>query len=298
MKSSNSKKIELPTFLKWAGGKSKLINQMSPYFPEKTNTYIEPFLGGGAVLFYCLKYKNPKKVYAYDINAELINTYIQVRDKPSKLIEYLTELEKQHNASKDPKTFYYDRRTEFNTKLRDKIRKASLFIYLNKTCFNGLYRVNAIGEFNVPFGKYQTVKIFNEKTIREASSLLNNITLDIKDFRQINYPKKAFAYFDPPYWSEPHKNGFTSYHKIEFAEKEQTELRDLFIKLTNREYNLLLSNSSTKLIKMLYSNPKLTLIEIDARWMINCQGKKRNKLKELLIIYPKPEQQTLNIPVT
>jgi DNA adenine methylase len=283
-------KIEIPTFLKWAGGKSKLLKQMDRFFPSKIENYIEPFLGGGAVLFYCLKYRRPKKAYAYDINANLINVYIQVRDNSSKLMDELEKLEKEHNQSEDPKYVYYNNRIEFNTKIKSKIRKAALFIYLNKSCYNGLYRVNALGEFNVPFGKYAKLKIYDSKIIKEASDLLKGVVLGVKDFREIKYEKKATIYFDPPYWSESHKNGFTSYHKGDFSENDQTELRDLFLKLATKHRTLLLSNSCTKLIKSLYQRADVIKVEIDARWMINCQGENRKKLKELMMVWTTSDQ--------
>lgn len=286
-----------PTFVKWAGGKKQLLNQIEIYFPEKINTYVEPFLGGGAVLFYILKNKRPKKVFAYDNNEELINVYTSIRDKPRKVIKLLKEFQEKHNQGSDKKHYYYERRIEYNSKLRNKAKKAALFIYLNKTCFNGLYRVNSLGEFNVPFGKYNKVNIYNEDKILEASKLLKDTILRRADFREVRYPKNSFVYFDPPYWSEPENNGFTSYTKSDFGRREQIELAALFKKLSDQGLRLMLSNSKTEMIKTLYQQKNFEIGEVNSRWVINCEGKKRDVISELLIVNYGKElkmQTTLN----
>src|SRR5262249_50835548 len=155
---SSSFQIKVPTFLKWAGGKQQLLSQFSRYFPSTVSTYSEPFLGGGATFLYVLKYKRPKIAKAYDINAKLINVFTQVKDNLDNLIDELKRLEEEHNTSQDPKSYYYRKRIVFNTKKKS-LEIAALFIYLNKTCFNGLYRVNSLGEFNVPFNGDIAIKL-------------------------------------------------------------------------------------------------------------------------------------------
>ena len=278
-KKEEKTKIEVPTFLKWAGGKRQLLEQFDKYFPNDIENYVEPFLGGGSVLFYILKYKKPKKVYAYDMNKDLINVFVQVRDNPKKLIELLKKYQDKHNNSENSKDNYYGEKINYNSKLRDKTKKAALFIYLNKTCYNGLYRVNSLGEFNVPFGKYDKINIFDEKKLLEANELLQKVTFDTSDFREINFSKNSVVYFDPPYWSE--SNGFTDYNKLEFGRNEQLQLNELYIKLHDEGQRVILSNSNTSFISGLYS--KFNVHEVDARWMINCNGSARTKLKELLI---------------
>ncbi len=282
---SKEEKINVPTFLKWAGGKQQLLNQFSKKFPNQINHYVEPFVGGGSVLFYVLKYKNPTRVEAYDGNEELINTYIQVRDNPDKLIKLLKKLECDHNRSKNPKSFFYRKREEFNTIKRDKTKKASLFIYLNKTCFNGLYRVNSLGEFNVPFNGEKRTRLFEESELMEASQLLkNNVCLEKRDFRKVFLSKiKRLFYFDPPYWSEA-TNGFISYTNPVFGKDAQEELAKGCVALSEKGHSLILSNSNTEFVKKLYRHPSFTIHDdIEARRMINCNGDGRHVVSELLI---------------
>lgn len=272
-------KIVIPTFLKWAGGKKQLLEQFNKYFPNDIKNYVEPFLGGGAVLLYVLKYKKPKKIFAYDMNKELINVFVQVRDNPKKLINFLNIFQDEHNQSKDSNIYYYQMREQYIGNVKDKSEKAALLIYLNKTCYNGLYRVNQLGEFNVPFGKYEKINIFDEKSLIKAHELLHSVTFDTTDFRKIKFPNNCTIYFDPPYWSEA--NGFTNYNKLEFTRFDQLQLNDLFSKLNQYGHKLFLSNSKTIFIKSEYS--KFKQHDIETRRMINCNGTARTKMKELLI---------------
>jgi len=181
------------TFVKWAGGKSQLIEQYKPFFPKKIDRYFEPFLGSGAVFFFVKKNFNPKEIFLSDINEELIITFKVVRDKVEDLIKSLMK-RKQLNS----KEYFYKVRKEKSQELSD-VERASRLIYLNKTCYNGLYRVNTKGEFNVPFGKYKNPSIFDEKILREASKLLKGANIEVVTFDTIlNTARKGdFIYFDP-----------------------------------------------------------------------------------------------------
>jgi DNA adenine methylase len=267
----------VPTFLKWAGGKSQLIEQYKKYFPKKFNRYFEPFLGSGAIFFFVKKHFNPKEVFLSDNNEELINTFIVVRDKVEELIESLKERKKHHN-----KEYFYEVRREKPKELSD-IERASRFIYLNKTCFNGLYRVNSKGEFNVPLGDYKNPSIFDEKVLREASKLLKNVEIGTLPFENVlNEAKKGdFIYFDPPYFPISKTSSFTSYTKDTFLEKEQKELAGTFKELHKRGCFVMLSNSNSHFIKELYKDFCIHIIK--ARRAISCIGTKRGKINELLI---------------
>ena len=275
--------IKVPTFLKWAGGKQQLLQQFAKKFPKEVGQYVEPFLGGGAILFYILKYKTPQSAKAFDSNQELINVYLQVKNNLNKLLEQLRIYETEHNNSEDPRSYYYTRRIEFNSLKANKLKKAALFIYLNKTCYNGLYRVNSKGEFNVPFNGSERITLLDETELREASKLLQKVTIEHRDFRDVEFHKNETVYFDPPYWSEPKNKGFTKYTNPDFDETAQKNLADLFEKLNKIGCVLVLSNSDTKLIHSLYKSPEFKRHRITVRRMINCDGHGRNKIKEILI---------------
>ncbi|MBI2101355.1 Dam family site-specific DNA-(adenine-N6)-methyltransferase [Candidatus Woesearchaeota archaeon] len=279
--------VKTPTFLKWAGGKQQLLSQFSNYFPTNVDYYVEPFLGGGAVFFYILKYKHPKSARAFDSNKELINVYLQVKNNIDELIKQLEILENEHNNTNDPLKYYYSKRTEFNHLISNKrhlrkndIKKAAIFIYLNKTCYNGLYRVNSLGEFNVPFNGCEKVNLFDKENLIEANNLIKDINFECKDFRDVKFYKKETIYFDPPYW--PKKNGFISYTNPQFSQNSQILLANLFKKLHAKGYkSLILSNSDTQFIDQLYN--EFNIFKINARRMINCNGNGRTKINEVLI---------------
>jgi len=273
----------LPTFVKWAGGKSQLIEQYKKHFPKKVERYFEPFLGSGAIFFFIKKQFKPKEFFLSDNNDELINTFIIVRDKVEELIESLKKRKKQHN-----KEYFYKVRRENPKELSD-IERASRFIYLNKTCYNGLYRVNSKGEFNVPFGDYKNPSIFDEKVLREASELLKGVEIKTLPFESVldkAKNKNDFIYFDPPYFPVSKTSSFTSYTKDAFLEKEQKKLAEVFEELNKRGCKIMLSNSDHPLIRNLYIN--FNRFPIKARRSICCIGTKRGKIGELLIAnYPK-----------
>ena len=265
------------SFIKWAGGKKQLLEQFKPFFPKKIERYFEVFVGGGAVLFYVIKTYNPKYIFISDINEELINTYEIIKNDVESLITELKKLRQFHN-----KETYYKIRAE-DPKLLSPLTRASRFIYLNKTCFNGLYRVNSKGGFNVPMGSYKNPSIFSEEDLREISKLLHNVKIKLMPFEDIlNYTKKDdFCYFDPPYYPLKKGQSFTTYNKEVFLEKEQEKLKDVFEKLDKKGCKVMLSNSDTDFIKGLYKNYNINFV--NANRMINCDGSKRGKIKEIVV---------------
>lgn len=281
---------KVPTLVKWVGGKKQLLSQFDLLFPKEFNNYFEPFAGGGAVAFYLLKTRAPKKVFLSDINEELIDTYNVVKENPEKLIKILKEYKRNHN-----KENYYVVRAK-DPKQLSKLERAARFIYLNKTCFNGLYRVNLKGGFNVPMGNYKNPSIVNNKDLTEISNLLKNVQIELKQFHEAieNAKEGDFVYFDPPYYPLNKTSNFTSYNKDSFLEKEQIELSEIFKKLDERGVKVMLSNSDTEFIKELYKNYNQTFVQ--AKRMINSNAKKRGAINELVITnYPISEQVNLEL---
>ncbi len=274
---------ETPSFVKWAGGKKQLLEQFKPFFPEKIDRYFDPFVGGGAVAFFIIKNFKPKEVFLSDINEELINTYNVIKNDVESLIEELKKLKEEHHKNKTD-TFYKIRAksTEGLTPLQRAVR----FIYLNKTCFNGLYRVNSKGGFNVPIGSYKNPLICPEDDLREISKLLQNAKIEVKQFHEIIHHVKSgdFVYFDPPYYPLK-KESFTTYTKDNFLEKEQIKLKELFSVLAKKKAKVMLSNSDTPFINGLYEGHKIKIVK--ANRMINCDATKRGKINEVVVInYP------------
>lgn len=262
-------------FLKWAGGKARLIQQYIPYFPTYFKTYYEPFLGGGSVFFY-LHERQAAKAFLTDINAELITTYRCVRDDVEKLIDLLKEHQLQHS-----KDYYYRIRTTIES---TELKKAARLIYLNKTCFNGLYRENSKGEFNVPMGRYKKPNICDLSNLRLASVALQSAEIEIRSFEKVlNNASNSedFVYFDPPYYPVSTTSNFTSYSRYAFNENEQYRLRDVFVELAQRGVKVMLSNSDTSFIRNLYKD--FNIHTILARRAINSNAKKRGKINELLV---------------
>jgi DNA adenine methylase len=274
-------------FIKWAGGKKQLLEQFKPLFPKKIERYFEVFVGGGAVLFYIIKTYKPKYVFISDINEELINTYEIIKNDVENLIKELKKLKEIHS-----KEVYYKIRAE-DPKLLSPLTRASRFIYLNKTCFNGLYRVNSKGSFNVPMGSYKNPSICQEKDLREISKLLKNVKIKVMSFEEITKltKKNDFIYLDPPYYPLKNKQSFTTYTAGNFLEKEQEKLKNVFEKLDKRGCKVMLSNSNTDFIKELYKNYNINFV--DANRMINCDGSKRGKIKEVVVTNYKTPQRRL-----
>jgi DNA adenine methylase len=267
---------KIPTLVKWAGGKKQLLEQFEPFFPEKIKRYIEPFVGGGAVTFHIIKKYNPKEVIISDINEELINAYHVVKNNVEELIIALRKYKKEHSKEK-----YYKTRDKDPKKLSD-IANAARFIYLNKTCFNGLYRVNSKGGFNVPLGSYTNPAICAEENLREISKLLKNVDIKSMSFEMVlNLAKKGdFIYFDPPYYPL-NRNSFTTYTKGNFLENEQKQLVNIFTKLHKKGCFIMQSNSDTSFIKDLYSTYNIRFVK--ATRMINSNAAKRGKINEVVI---------------
>lgn len=271
---------EIPKFVKWAGGKGQLLEQFKPLFPKKFNRYLEPFVGSGAVFFYIVQNFKPKEIIISDTNKELINTYEIIRDDVERLIVELKQHKEYHMA--EGKKYYLTIRAT-NPKDLPTLERAARFIYLNKTCFNGLYRVNSKGKFNVPMGSYKNPDIVQEDRLRLVSELLKNVIIKVMSFEKVlDFAKKEdFIYFDPPYYPLKNKKSFTTYTKDSFMEKEQELLSDVFKKLDEKGCSVMLSNSDTKFIKDLYPNYNIHLVQ--ATRMINCNGDKRGKINEVVV---------------
>ena len=264
-------------FLKWVGGKRQLMPAINELLPKKYTSYYEPFVGGGAVLFEI----QPKKAIISDFNSELVNTYNVIKNQPEELIEDL----KTHTNESE---YFYnirslDRQEDFE-KLSD-VKKASRVIYLNKTCYNGLYRVNNSGEFNSPFGKYKNPNIVNDVTIRAVSKYFNanDITIINGDFENAlkNIRKGAFVYFDPPYDPVSKSSNFTGYVQGGFNIFDQIRLRELCDKLDKKGVKFLVSNSATQFILDQYSGYNITFVK--ANRAINSNASKRGEVDEVLI---------------
>jgi len=265
-------------FLKWAGGKNKLIKQYSPFFPKKFQKYFEPFLGGGAVFFHL----SPKNAYLSDSNEELINCYLQIKDNPEELMGLLAIHKMNHNDS--DKEYYYKIRGMDPDRLNS-IKRAARLIYLNKTCYNGLYRVNSQGLFNVPFGRYKNPGIYNPENILAASRMLKSIEIETTDFMDIaeKTGKGDLVYFDPPYHPLSITSSFTDYTSrfSYFGDDAQRELSGLFKHLHKEGCFVMLSNSDTPLVRNLYDD--FYMHPIMAPRFINSKAEGRKAIRELLI---------------
>ncbi|MDZ8227930.1 DNA adenine methylase [Nostoc sp. ChiVER01] len=261
-------------FLKWAGGKSRLIQQYIPYFPKSYKNYYEPFLGGGAVFFYL----QPTAAVLTDINAELINTYCCVRDHVEELISILKEHKIRHN-----KDYYYSIR---NHSGGTDIEKAARLIYLNKTCFNGLYRVNSQGKFNVPLGRYTNPNICSEFLLKAASEALSHASIKQANFTEVlNYATSSddFVFFDPPYHPISDTSYFTAYSQNCFSKKDQELLRDTCAELASRGVKVMVCNSDSEFINKIYTDINFETYKIQAARSINSNVKNRGMICELLI---------------
>ena len=287
-------------FLKWAGGKGQLLNEIKQYYPLLDNNitkYVEPFVGGGAVLFDILNNFNIKEIYINDVNEELINTYRVIKENINELINVLKLYQSEYiPLDTEKRKFYYtEKRKRFNElkikkSKKENIEKAALMIFLNKTCFNGLYRVNKSGCFNVPMGSYKNPLICDENNLRAVSEKLQKVTIICGDYTKlINLiNENTFVYFDPPYRPLPNTASFTSYTENSFDDKKQIELSNFINEIHKKGAKILLSNSDPKnsnpkdnFFDILYSDYKIK--RVDATRMINCSGKSRGKIKELLI---------------
>ena len=264
-------------FLKWAGGKTQLLQQYQPLFPPQFKNYYEPFLGGGAVFFYLFKeHSSGFKAVLSDVNEELINMYCCVQTDVEALIKELESHHRKHNSE-----YYYKVRGQKNQK---PVKKAARIIYLNKTCFNGLYRENSKGQFNVPIGRYKNPTICNAELLRADSQALQSVKLEVRDFDQVLEEAKTdqdFVYFDPPYYPLSNTSQFTSYSRYNFNEEDQFRLRDVFAELASRGVKVMLSNSDCPFIRELYE--EFPIHEVSAARSINSKGTHRGKISEVVV---------------
>ena len=288
-------------FVKWAGGKTQLLSQINQYLPieltdGKIKTYIEPFVGGGAVLIEVLQKYEVENAIAFDINADLINCYLVIKNNVEELIKELAIKEAKYKNLEDDKRkeYYYEIRTEYNSyELEDEvinIKRASEFIFLNKTCFNGLYRVNKNNKFNVPFNNAKNPLICDAENLRNLSKLIQNVNFICGDYQKINnfVDNKTFIYFDPPYRPLTGTSDFTSYTKDSFNDDDQRNLGRFYKEQSLKGAKVMLSNSNPKNVSLedkffeeIYDG--FNLNEVMAHRNINSKGDGRKLISELLI---------------
>ncbi len=299
-------KLGAKPFLKWVGGKRQLLEQFEKLYPielkiKKIKNYYEPFVGGGAVFFDIAQNYEVENAFLYDINDELILTYKVIQKDVQKLIEFLFRYDKQYKklSEEDRKQFFYEIRQNYNlqrfnidyNKYSDNwIPRAAQTIFLNKTCFNGLFRFNSKGEFNSPVGKYKNPKILDKQNLLNVSKLLEIATIKKADFSEVkkDIKESSFVYFDPPYRPISKTASFTSYSKFNFQDDEQLKLAGLFYELDQQGHKLMLSNSDPKntnpeddFFETIYSAYNIT--RVDAKRSINSNGSKRNSIKEIVV---------------
>jgi DNA adenine methylase len=272
-------------FLKWAGGKGQLLAAFEDYYPRASEIggYVEPFLGSGAVFFHVQGLLKPKRVFLSDGNAELIEAFEAVRDDVEGVIAHLGTHKKRHDED-----YFYDMRAQDPRQLRSVAKRAARLIYLNKTCFNGLYRVNSKGLFNVPFGRHKNPSLCDPEALRETSLRLKHVDLRRGDFADVLNVAKPddFVYFDPPYHPLSGTSYFTSYTEGSFGEDDQKKLADVFRALAERGCKVMLSNSNTPFIRKLYKG--FHVDEVLARRSINSRGERRGKIAELVVTSYRP----------
>jgi len=311
--------IKARPFIKWAGGKGQLISQFQEYYPKdlhsrKIDKYIEPFIGGGAIFFDIMQKFNINSAYISDVNKDLILTYRVIQENPEILCDFLEQYQKDYDNTKqdDRNNLFLSIRKHFNIqrfeinykKLSENwIPRAAQLIFLNKTCFNGLFRLNSKGEFNVPYGKYPNPTILDTENIFAVSKLLQKVEIKNANYTECynEVTSNSYVYFDPPYKPISKTASFTTYTGSEFTDKEQIELAFFYKKLdTEKQAKLMLSNSDPK-----NENPQDVFFEttfegfnlhrVNASRAINCNGDKRGKIKELVITNYKYEPRTLAI---
>lgn len=279
---SPARRIEIAKpFLKWAGGKGQLLERLKTFIPTKFHDYFEPFLGGGAMFFFLINQNRiQNKAYLTDTNADLINVYNCLQTNPKVLVSKL--LNQRKNYLKDPSTYYYALR---RMKYYDKFDRASQFVTLNKTCYNGLYRVNRAGMFNVPIGKYKKPQIFDPINLKSVGEALNLFDVKIECTSYSNILQKAsendFVYLDPPFSPTSRTSNFTTYTAGGFDTVDQRNLARTFKLLNDRKCKVVLSNSDTEFIRELYDGFEITTLP--TRRSINCNSGGRSGGTELII---------------
>ncbi len=295
---TDGRRIAKP-FLKWAGGKTQLMGAIERIFPafisQGSFTYVEPFVGSGAVLFRMLsQFPNLQKAVINDVNSDLINTYKIIASHPEELIQILESLQRDFHALEEneegKKQYYYQKRADYNARNKQPVLQAALFIFLNRTCFNGLYRVNRKNEYNVPMGSYKTPTICDAQNLRAVSRALKGVEICCGDFEKTleHVDGHALFYLDPPYKPLSQTSGFNAYMQDNFDDREQIRLRDFCNRLHSLGHTWILSNSDVKgtdenndFFDDLYAG--YTIRRVAARRNINSKADKRGALTELLI---------------
>lgn len=267
-------------FVKWVGGKGRLLGQLMPLLPPGVERmrHVEPFMGGGAMFFA----RRPERALLCDVNPELVSTYTMVRDRVEDVIAEL-DAHAAHHHRGDEATYYYEVRERYNRGRGDAAARAAMFIYLNKTCFNGLHRVNKKGEFNVPAGRYVNPRILDEEGLRAASLELKSAELRCAGFETLLASARPgdFVYFDPPYEPVSRTANFTSYAQEGFTQDDQTVLRDVFNELTRRGARCMLSNSDVPFIRELYRDHRIDIVA--APRAVSCDATKRGMVSEVVV---------------
>jgi DNA adenine methylase len=277
-----NKDIQARPFLKWVGGKAQLLSQFEQYYPKDFNNYFEPFIGGGALFFNL----SPTKAHINDVNATLISAYKNIKNNPEEVMKILKKLETEYKNGDDEskKELFYKIREKFNYMPDSELKKSAYLIFLNKTCFNGMYRENSKGGFNTPFGKAKNPTILDRENILLVSKVLQHTKLTSVSFEKaVSEARKGdFVYFDPPYHPLTETAKFTSYHKDSFTKEDQLKLKDVFVELDKKGCYVMLSNSHTPFINDIYK--KYRRETVMANRAINCKASGRGKIKELLIL--------------
>lgn len=289
-------------FLKWAGGKTQLLTQLEHFFPQELNNgtikrYVEPFIGGGAVFFHIARHYQVEEFYIADINPELAIAYRTIQEDVESLIHNLFQIERKFKLlnEEERKVYYYKIRSQFNSTIshwdsqvyhQAWSERTAQTIFLNRTCFNGLFRVNSKGEFNVPMGRYKNPTICDEDNLRAIAKILKRTKIDCGDFTQCEalVDHSTFVYFDPPYRPLSKTANFTSYSKNSFEDKEQLRLRDFFTLLHQKGAKLMLSNSYVQDDFLPREYQDYQIERVKASRSINSKGGKRGKIDELLIM--------------
>lgn len=266
-------------FLKWAGGKTQLVDQLRPLFPSAAGRYYEPFLGSGAVFFAIGHSVGDKPARLSDSNAHLVNCFIVVRDSPTALLDVLRHHSEHHEES------YYYRERALGLEAGTAVERAARFIYLNRTCFNGLFRLNRKGQFNVPIGRYSKPRIWSPESILAASAVLQRVEIAWEDYSDAvsGAGPGDFVYFDPPYDPLSSTSSFTAYTKDSFGRAEQALLADCVADLTLRGVKVALSNSATPFIRDLYTR-RYRVVTVSARRRINSRAEGRGPTDEVVVL--------------
>ena len=271
--------MQIPAFIKWLGGKRRLLTQIDPYLPSSVERYFEPFLGGAAMFFYIKQKYNPKFSMLSDINEDLIQTFIAVRDNPMELIKHLEYFNKNNSEM-----FYYKSRTRFNQKRIWGIKRSAAFIYFTKSCFNGVYRVNKKGDFNVPYGYYRDREIYNKEEIMFASHLLQGADIRKQDYTEVlpYVRRNDLIYLDPCY--DPlKKTSFVHYTKDRFSISDRYGLHKFICKVRDRGAHICLSNNDIGDVKDLYSSNGFNINYVETARCVNVNPNGRGRISELLI---------------